>query len=176
MAENRTATAEDFRRAAEARRAEEQLPERVVLPNSGYAVVLRRPTPMWFLFHGHLPMSLAARQSDAAGTIQSAEEFIEFSKWMVELLGEVFVAPKLSLNPGADEISPEWLGEEDVNFIIRWAVGEVTADATSASGSRDLARFRGKASGAHSPARPGSGNVSLPPEPVTPGDDDRSAD
>jgi hypothetical protein len=97
--DNGIACPEDFKRAAEARRTEEQLPERVVLPNSGYAVLLRKPTPMWFLFHGHLPMSLAARQSSAAGhtagVIQTTEEFVEFSKWMVELLGEVFVSPRL---------------------------------------------------------------------------------
>ncbi len=159
---NHIAKPEDFRQAAEERKAEMQAPQRVVLPKSDLAVILRRPTPLWFLFHGSLPMSLAAKQSrgeagmssSVAATLETAEEFIEFSKWMVDLLREVFVEPRLSLAPGANEISPEWLDEDDVNFIIRWAVGEVTTDG------RDLAEFRGKRA-ADSPAPgAGSGDVS----------------
>jgi hypothetical protein len=180
--ENHIARAEDIRKAAQARRAEVQAPERVVLPESGYAVVLRRPTPMWFLFHGYLPMSLAARQQAGAGdtevrgTIQTAEEFVEFSKWIVDLLSEVFVGPKLSLNPGDGEISPEWLTEEDVNFIIRWAVGEVTAEGSGASGVRDLAEFRGKKAGVVAASRPGRRVVPLSAEPAPEGDDHGSSD
>ncbi len=159
--ENHIATANDFRQVAEARKAETQTPERVVLPKSGLGVMLRRPTPYWFLFRGRLPMSLAAKQStpaDGGGAIQTAEEFIEFSKWIVELLCEVFVEPKLSMAPGTNEISPEWLAEEDVNFIIRWAVGEVTPD-----GRGDLAEFRGARATARSVDSESSGDVSLPP-------------
>ncbi len=161
---NGIAKPEDFRRELDGR---VEPPVRVVLPTSGLTVKLRRPSPMWFLFHGHLPISLAARQSAAGeapkgsrGALQSAEEFVEFSKWMVELLSEVFVGPKLSLRPGPEEISPEWLAEEDVNFIIRWAVGEVEAQVTGESGqgnecdsensprspAGDLAEFRRTAS------------------------------
>lgn len=146
MAENGIASSENFRKAAEARKADLQVPERVVLPKSGHAVVLRRPTPMWFLFHGRLPMSLAAKRSDSGGAqlaapLQSAEQFIEFANWIVDLLREVFVGPKLSLHPGTGEISPDWLAEEDLNFIMRWAVGEVTSEGS------DLGKFRGGASG-----------------------------
>ncbi len=121
---NSIARAEDFRQAAEARRAEGQTPERLKLPKSALQVVLRRPSLMWFLFHGHLPVSLAARQSGAG--------------W-----------------PGADDISPEWLAEEDVNFIIRWALGEVVGSGSADSSPHDLAQFRGKAAGAASPSGAG---------------------
>jgi hypothetical protein len=168
MSENGVAKPEDFRRAAESRKAETQAAERVMLPESRHAVMLRRPTPMWFLFHGHLPMSLAARQSapkhqgaaGGAAAIQTAEELAEFSSWIVELLSEVFVRPRLSLNPGAEEISPEWLPEEDVNFIIRWAVGEVATDPDQIGAGHDLAEFRRTAAGA--PPAPGAGGGDLP--------------
>ena len=167
MSENGVAKPEDFRRAAEQRKAETQAAERVMLPESRHAVMLRRPTPMWFLFHGHLPMSVAARQSAPAGgaaggaaAIQTAEELAEFSSWIVELLSEVFVRPRLSLNPGAEEISPEWLPEEDVNFIIRWAVGEVTTDPDQIGAGHDLAEFRRTAAG--TPPAPGAGGGDLP--------------
>jgi hypothetical protein len=180
MAENNgVAKPEDFRRAAESRKAETQAAERVVLPKSGHPVMLRRPTPMWFLFHGHLPMSLAARQSAAAGSvaaIQTAEELVEFSKWIVELLGEVFVRPGLSLDPGAEEISPEWLPEEDVNFIIRWAVGEVTTDGTRGSASHDLAEFRGTAAGTAPAPGAGGGDLPLSAQPAARADGDGSSD
>jgi len=180
MGENGIAKPEHFRQAAQARKESERL-ERLVLPKSQYAVVLRRPTPMWFLFHGHLPLSLAARQSGGEGgaTIQTAEEFVQFSRWMVDLLTEVFAGPKLSLHPGPDEISPEWLDEDDVNFIIRWAVGEVAAagsasGAGTASGHHDLARFRDESRPAAAGA--GGGNVPLPAQPAAAGDDDRTPD
>jgi len=155
---NSIARAEDFRQAAEAQRAEGQAPERLKLPKSALQVVLRRPSLMWFLFHGHLPVSLAARQSGAGGNespFQNAEEFVEFSKWIVDLLSEAFVSPRLSLTPGADDISPEWLAEEDVNFIIRWALGEVVGSGSADSSPHDLAQFRGKAAGAASPSGAG---------------------
>lgn len=177
--ENQIATVDDFKRAAETRRQEPERLERVALPRSGYAVLLRRPTPLWFLFHGHLPVSLAAKQQGGGGdtaarALQGAEEFVEFSKWIVELLSEVFVRPRLSLDPGAEEISPAWLDEDDVNFIIRWAVGEVAAEGSSASGVRDLAEFP-KARAAAAP-RPGGGSVPLSAEPVAAGDNDGAAD
>jgi hypothetical protein len=129
--ENHIATAEDFRQACAA------LPvERVVLPALGKAVLLRRPQPLWFLFHGQLPASLAARLQGSNTGISSPEDLKALADWMVPLLAEVFVQPRLSLHPGPDEIAPEWLDVRDANFIIRWAVGEITSDG------RDLAPFR----------------------------------
>ncbi|HEV2178565.1 MAG TPA: hypothetical protein VGW33_15370 [Terriglobia bacterium] len=146
--ENHIASAEDFREANG--RGE---PERVVLPKLGRAVLLRRPTPMWFLFHGQLPTSLAARAQNGgpgAGSafVQTAEDLRALADWMVPLLQEVFVQPRLSTNPGPGEISPELLDMEDANFVIRWAVGEIqgTGDRGQGTGgagpTNDLGAFR----------------------------------
>ncbi len=133
---NHLATPEDFCRAAAASRPE---PERVVLPKLGKPVLLRRPTPMWFLFHGQLPTSLAARLQAGQVGVETVEDLRALAEWMVPLLEEVFVEPRLSLHPGPGEISPDWLHVEDANFVIRWAVGEVADE------DRDLASFRGDA-------------------------------
>ena len=129
---NGIATAEEFRAAARVRG--ELAP--MVLPCSGLKVLLRRPSPLWFLFHGLLPASLAARLEGGQPQIETADDLRTLADWMVPLLGEVFVEPRLVLEPGPAEISPDLLELEDVSFIIRWAVGEVTAEAG------DLARFR----------------------------------
>lgn len=186
--ENHIAKPEDFRQAAEVRKSDDAQLERVVLPKSQYAVMLRRPTPMWFLLHGHLPLSLAARNQgtgdrEQATVIETPEDFVQFSRWMVDLLTEVFVGPKLSLHPGPNEISPEWLDEDDVNFIIRWAVGEVAAARSASNGastgseasrSHDLAPFRGQSRPAAAGA--GGGNVSHAAKPAAAGNDDGTAD
>lgn len=156
--QNHLATPEDFRRAAEAL---SNKAERVVLPKLGRAVLMRRPAPMWFIFRGRLPESLAIRAfPSAAGPATAspdgvaanpAEELGLLADWIMALLREVLVAPRVSLDPGPDEISPDLLDSEDVNFIIRWAYGEI-----GSGGEDGLAGFRGqrqaaaaRASGAH---------------------------
>jgi len=91
---------------------------------------------MWFLFHGLLPASLAARIAGGDTRIESVEDLRTLAEWMVPLLREVFVEPRLTLDPGPGEISPDLLDLEDANFVIRWSVGEVASD------SGDLAPFR----------------------------------
>lgn len=166
MSENNIASAEDFKKAAEASRFEEAL--RVILPKSGLAVKLRRPKPIWMLFHGRLPSSLAARVSESGGVKpETAHELADLARWMTTLLTEVFVEPRLgspavpavpSHGPPARaaEIDPAWLDQEDVNFVIRWAGGEVEPDGASLAPFR---RERGTA-----PAGAGSGNLSRSPE------------
>ena len=155
---NGIATTEDFRQAAAAK-AE---PERVVLPKLGKAVLLRRPSPMWFVFRGRLPQSLAVRALPEAGCpnlggANAAEDLLRLADWMVALLEEVFVEPRVSLHPGPGEISPELLDSEDVNFIIRWAYGEVGSE-----GRDDLALFRREREPAAAGA--GGGDVVVPAE------------
>ncbi len=152
------ATDEDFRRATELRQAERV--ERVILPRSGLAVMLRRLPPMWFLFHGVLPRSLAERlEGDlpGQGSVNTVEDLKALANWAVTVLREVFVQPKLSLHPSPGEISPEWLEDEDVNFIFRWVVGEVGPDSRD-----DLAAFRDKREPAA--ASSSGGNVVVPTE------------
>jgi len=150
--QNGVASAKDFQVAAQTRGN----PERLVLPHSGLKVLLRRPSPMWFLFHGLLPASLAAKVEGGQTRIESVEDLRVLADWMVPLLSEVFVEPRLTMAPGPGEISPDLLDLEDASFVIRWAVGEVASEAG------DLAPFRdGRTSAA---AGPGGRNVALPAE------------
>jgi hypothetical protein len=139
----------------------------VVLPKLGKAVLMRRPAPMWFIFRGRLPQSLAIRAfpqalgpggagagSDSAGA-SALEEMALLADWIIALLEEVLVEPRVSRDPGPDEISPDLLDAEDVNFIIRWAYGEVGSDARD-----DLAAFR--------PERPVAGARASGPDVVLP--------
>lgn len=165
--DNGIASAEDFRKAAEADAFEE--PRRIVLPASGFAVVLRRPRPMAFTLLRHpLPQSLASRVSEfAAGTgagqefplpkpEYSAEELAALSRRAVEMLSLVFVAPRLSLTPGPNEIHPNWLPPEDQTFILRWMGGEVADDGS------DLAGFRRGDEGSGADPRATGGAVEMP--------------
>ena len=129
---NGVASAEDFQVAARMR----SQPERLVLPKSGLSVLLRRPGPMWFLFRGLLPASLAARLEGGQPRLDTVEDLRTLAEWMVPLLTEVFVEPRLVLEPGPGEISPDLLDLDDASFVIRWAVGEVAAECG------DLASFR----------------------------------
>ncbi|HUY12398.1 MAG TPA: hypothetical protein VMX16_02055 [Terriglobia bacterium] len=132
--ENHIASASDFRSAREV----DHKVERVVLPQLGKAVLMRRPSPLWFIFRGQLPQSLAVRASGETGGPRAVEDVLRLGRWVSELLAEVMVEPRVSLSPGPDEISPDFLSIEDLNFIIRWAYGEVAADGS------DLAAFRGQ--------------------------------
>jgi hypothetical protein len=130
--ENHVATATDFKSAREA----DLKVERVVLPQLGKPVLMRRPSPLWFIFRGQLPQSLAARASGEASGPRAVDDVLRLGRWVSELLAEIMVEPRVSLSPGPDEISPDLLSVEDLNFIIRWAYGEVAADGS------DLAAFR----------------------------------
>lgn len=148
-AKNGFASSDDFLFAARQRGEAEC----VVLPKSGLKVLLRRPSPMWFLFRGLLPASLAVRLEGGQAGLETVEDLRALAEWMVPLLGEVFVEPRLALEPGPGEISPDLLDLEDASFVVRWAVGEV------ASESGDLAGFR--ANGASAAGGAGRGNVVL---------------
>jgi hypothetical protein len=149
-AKNGVASSDDFQFAARTRGQ----PEYVVLPRSGLKVLLRRPTPMWFLFRGLLPASLAARLEGGKARIETVEDLRALADWIVPLLGEVFVEPRLVLEPGPGEISPDLLDLEDASFVVRWAVGEVASEAS------DLATFHGDGSPVAGGA--GRGDVALP--------------
>lgn len=134
--DNQIATAADFRKLALARADEKfEAPERVVLPGSGLAVMLRRPKPLYFALAGlPLPQTVAARASESATPVIS--ETRETAEKIVNLFSRAFVSPRLSLDPGEGEISPNWLHSDDVTFLFKYLVSEVLA------GGQDLATFR----------------------------------
>jgi hypothetical protein len=157
---NGLATSEDFERAAEAR---ESRPERVVLPKLGKAVLLRRPSPVWFVFRGRLPQSLAARIADqgamvGAERVATAQDVAELADWIVAILQETVLEPRISLNPGPGEIPPELLDIEDVNFILRWAYGELRTESEGSAASLDSFRAEREPAG----VGPGGRDVVLP--------------
>jgi hypothetical protein len=173
MPANGAARAEDFRRAAEEQRRARA--ERVVLPKSGLAMLLARPSVRWFMFHQELPTSLAARvqgagkgfasPSGAASGGPTAEEAVTLADWVVKLVNEAVVEPRLSLNPAPNEISPDWLPQEDVDFIIKFAIGEVVGDPAAGG----IAAFHRGPAGAVS--APGAGGGDFLPVAVSTAED-----
>lgn len=176
---NGVASATDFRKLAEDQAFEPA--ERVVLPKSGLAVMLRRPRPIAFTLFGRpLPASLSVPVGEPSGLPprveaggqspplqMTPEELAALSKFWVEIFERMFQAPKLSLNPQPDEIHPNWLPAEDARFLIRWAVGEVVP----MEGHRDdLAEFRG-AGRSGAAARATGDDVELPPVGAAVGED-----
>ncbi|MGH9449822.1 MAG: hypothetical protein ACRD11_04695 [Terriglobia bacterium] len=141
--ENHIATPQDFKSAQDLDRRV----ERVVLPKLRKAVLMRRPSPLWFAFRGQLPQSLAVTAA-APGrvqppVIQDPEGAQALTNWILDLLTEVMVEPRISLSPGPGEIPPELISDEDLTFILRWSVGEVASEGLDDPSVRDLATFRG---------------------------------
>jgi hypothetical protein len=131
--------------------------ETVTLP-SGLIFMMRRPRPLWWALQGRLPSSLAARVASSEPPLAGArgsEDTVALAQWITALLEETVVSPKVRLNPGAGEADPNWLSEEDVLFIMRYAGGEAMADGQS------LDRFP---PGGGEPAAAGAGgaDVELP--------------
>ena len=127
---NGIATAADFRKLAEESAFEEA--RRVVLPQSGYAVMLRRPTKFyWALRRSGWPPELREKL-DLVGvgvrTNLTAEETLLLVREDRQMLYEAFVDPKPSLEPGATQFDPNWLPGEDADFILRYLRGQVLAN------------------------------------------------
>jgi hypothetical protein len=136
---NGIGTAADFRQLAEAAAWAE--PERVQLPKSGLGVMVRRPTKYyWALRRSSWPrelrekLDLRANGQKLEFTEQELLFLVREDKRMIE---EAFVSPKLSLNPGFDQFDPNWLPEEDAQFILKYLRGQVLADG------QDLDEFHG---------------------------------
>lgn len=141
--ENHIATVQDFRSAQDLDRRV----ERVVLPKLRKAVLMRRPSPLWFAFRGQLPQTLAVAATvpgaNRPPAIQTPEDAQALANWILDLLSEVMVQPRISLSPGPGEIPPELISDEDLTFILRWAVGEVASEGINDPSVGDLATFRG---------------------------------
>ena len=135
---NSIATAADFRKLAEDGAFEE--PRRVVLPKSGYGVVLRRPTKFyWALRRSAWPRELREKLDLVAAGVRpelSAEETLLLVREDQQMLNEAFVDPKPSLDPGSMQFDPNWLPKEDAEFILRYLRGQILANG------QDLDTFR----------------------------------
>jgi hypothetical protein len=136
---NSVATAADFRKLAEESAFEE--PRRVVLPKSGYAVVLRRPTKFyWALRRSAWPGELREKLDLVAVGVRpelTAEETLLLFREDRQMLNEAFVDPKPSLDPGSMQFDPNWLPKEDAEFILKYLRGQVLANG------QDLETFPG---------------------------------
>jgi hypothetical protein len=126
----RIATADDFRRLAEAGAFEE--PRRVVLPKSGYGVVLRRPTKFyWALRRSAWPRELREKLDLVGVGVRpelTAEETLLLVREDRQMLNEALVDPKPSLEPGSTQFDPNWLPKEDAEFILKYLRGQVLAN------------------------------------------------
>lgn len=151
MASDGIAKPEDFKRAAGGLRQ----PERIVLPKSGLAVHACRLTPL-----------RAFMQTEAVSGIDfanvSTDDRVKLAELMVSTIREILIEPRLALNPGLGEIDPNWLPQEDADYLFRWGLGLITSEGD------DLSRFfrngRGARTYASTAPGPAGGDVALPPE------------
>ena len=135
---NEIATAADFRKLAQESAFEEA--RRVVLPVSGYAVMLRRPTKFyWALRRSGWPVQLREKLDLVGAGVRTeltAEETLLLVREDRQMLSEAFVDPKPCLEPGATQFDPNWLPKEDADFILKYLRGQVLANG------QDLECFR----------------------------------
>ena len=135
---NGLATADDFRHMQEF-----EEPERVRLPKLGKDVMLRRPSLLFFLCRGKVPLSLSQKITGGGKDQQlSWQEIQDGAKWMFEIIQAVMVQPRCTMNPGPGEISPDMLDMDDAQFIVSWSQGEHISTGGNEAASLD--RFRGK--------------------------------
>jgi hypothetical protein len=149
---NHIATAADFRRLAEDSAFEE--PRRVLLPKSGYGVLLRRPTKFyWALRRSGWPRELREKLDLVGVGVRpelTAEETLLLVREDRQMLNEAFVDPKPSLEPGTTQFDPTWLPKEDTEFIMKYLRGQVLANG------QDLETFSGSEPG-HAEGSSGNG-------------------
>lgn len=124
MSKHKLASAADFRNRIKDEDCYEA-PEYVTLPTCGLEVRLRRPRPLAYTLLGAplpgLPEGYSDDDSKSEGqTWMSTKEKVQVAKWMGNLWSNVFVHPKLSMAPGAEEIHPDWIPDADQQFIWKW--------------------------------------------------------
>ncbi len=137
MSEHKLATAADFRNDVKEEDCYEPARE-VFLPKSEKWVLLRRPKPLAYTLLGAPLPGIPEEDAEAASPTENqspmtSEEKAQVADWLSKLWRKVFVHPKLSHKPGADEIHPDWIPEEDQQFIWRWIRGEVKDSGESLS-------------------------------------------
>lgn len=132
MEGNGIASASDFRDAMLQSFGD---PQAVKLPKLGKKVMLRRPSEMWWLFNGRLPITMAAKMSSGPtdGRVR-VEEIVESAEWIFHVLTNIMVKPRCVMLPRKeDEISPDMVDMDDATFMVRWASGEEVTETDSLS-------------------------------------------
>ena len=136
------ASAEDFARAAGGVRSNRS--EILTLP-SGLRVRASQPEPLaWIRTVGRLPQGLAVAMlggDSGAARASSPEEVVRFSQWVVDLVEQVVIEPRIRRNPGPGEVDPALISDPDLKYLIRYAGGEIPAQG------RGLENFPGQSGG-----------------------------
>jgi len=102
--------------------------EAVDLPlPSGMTIRARRPGPAFLAAHGKLPLSLASRVLEEEDRVrqeprEQAEEVQAFALFLRDLLLFCVVEPSISLTPGPEQVHPRDIANEDVDYIVAWAM------------------------------------------------------
>lgn len=125
--ELKISTAEDFRNLSHQRSL--QTAEKILLP-SGLIVLAYRPGPEWWVRElGKLPKSIAARMRGETAPTEnlSPEELVEMSRYMVRMIEEVVLQPKIRLDPGPEDVDPRLVTDADLTYILKYAGGEIAA-------------------------------------------------
>jgi hypothetical protein len=107
--------------------------ERVVLPKSGFAVILRRPTRMYFLLRQskwtpELRQKIEAVHNGDESVVLTDREIAFLNREADEMIAQGFVNPKPSLTPDFNQFDPRWLPDEDRNFLKAYFRGQVVAN------------------------------------------------
>ena len=127
MVENGIASASEFRCAVERTNV-----ERIILPASGLSVLLCRPPVFAALEMGRIGTQLQARVTDAKPEEVKSEDVERFTAWLSETLRRLFVRPRFSGTPAAEEIGLGDILIDDLKFIFRWLRGEVFSEKLEA--------------------------------------------
>ncbi len=135
MLEHKLASAADFRNDVKEEDCYEPARD-IFLPKCGKWVSLRKPKPLAYTLLGAPLPGMPQADTESPSENQSdmsAEETARVAGWLAALWGSVFACPKLSLRPGPEEIHPDWIPQEDQQFIWRWIRGEVNDSGESLS-------------------------------------------
>src|SRR5579864_280387 len=124
-------TASDWRDRARAAAIEEA--QDLELP-SGMVIQARRPDPGHLLMWQRLPLGLSQKAFGPDGEdTRTEEEKREQGLAMIATSRDILiyccVEPRISLNPGPDEIHPRDVPLKDALFILRWAMRRQEAGA-----------------------------------------------
>jgi len=111
--------AEEWRGRGRAQALEQAV--KLELP-SGMVVLARRPDPFLLASWGRLPLGLAAAARGEPAAAITDEEARGMADFMRDLLVSVCIEPRVSVNPGNDEIHPREIPEADWIYLVKWAM------------------------------------------------------